>query len=259
MTENRIAIIDLDSVCFSIGQGNKVLDESGIPKKDESGKFIYIEKNDEELYESADFFMTDILSSCKATHYIAYIKGKGNYRYAIKADYKANRPKSSPTWWKAVKEYLIEKWGAIEVNNIECDDAVNITRKAIKNSFIVAIDQDLLELEGIAFNWRKKEWKETGEEQAHCKLWTDCIAGQSSDGVKALPGKGVRYAEKIFERDAGVPLPAIVLMEYINIFGEEDGIREFYQTYSVLKIKDKWEGFVVPDLIEYNNVNEFKG
>lgn len=145
----KIAIIDLDSVLFSIGNGNKVLDEQGEPVK-EDGKFVYTEKTELELIEASDFWMNKILTDSKAESYIAYIKGfkTTNNRKEINSEYKSSRPKTSPWYWNFVKEYLILKWKAIPVHNVEVDDVVNITKQHINGSFIVAIDNDLLFLEG---------------------------------------------------------------------------------------------------------------
>ena len=127
---NRIAIVDLDSVLFSIGNGNKVLDENNEPIK-RDGKFVYIDKTEAELIDSADYFMTDILKSCECDSYIAYIKGKNTgFRKQFNPDYKSLRPKESPKFWEFVKSYLIDKWRAVEVNNIEVDDAICSTNLA---------------------------------------------------------------------------------------------------------------------------------
>ncbi len=250
----KIAIIDLDSVAFSCGHPNKVLDSKGEPIK-ENGKFVYIDKTEDELKNSCHYWMNDILTKSQATHYIAFIKGKGNYRYTIKSDYKSNRPKGQPTWWSIVKEYLISEFKAIEVNGIEVDDAVNITRLSLQDSFTCAIDGDLLGLEGNHYNWRKEEWIYTTLEDAYIKFWSDMITGQSGDGIKGIPGKGKKAVEDILKNSDMTKDPktslfrAIVLENYIGKFGEYIGIEEFYKNYKCLYILDKHEGFIIPEPI----------
>lgn len=249
---NNIALIDLDSVCFSIASGNKVLNEFGQPEKVD-GKFVYAEKTEEELYQSADFFMNDILTSCEAKRYIAFIKGKGNYRYSINSEYKANRPKQSPSWWFYVKPYLIEKWGAIEVNDIEVDDAINITKNHLKNeAFICAIDKDLLSLEGRHFNWRKKEWVEMDFNQSNLYFWTSMITGDTVDNIKGLPGKGIKFAEKEFKHMSEYKFHTFKL--YIEHFGEYEGIKEFYKNYMCLKMLKYNNNFIIPQPVEYKQI-----
>ena len=279
--DNRVAIIDLDSVTYSIGNPNKVLAENGEPLK-QDGKFVYEEKSLEQLAESADFIMNKILTNCHCTHYIAYIKGKDTVKNKrlIDPNYKADRSKESPKWWDFVKGYLIENWNAIPVDNIEVDDACNITRLQISNSFIVCIDSDLLGLEGEHYKWRNKsdlsgEWITTTKKQAEYKFWSDMITG-THNNTKGIPGKGEKYVEKLFNTDVievgdyNIPLGYVqsksmtVLDKYINYFGEEEGINQFYANYKLIKILDKYEGFQLPDLTEFKNgktqeISEEKG
>src|SRR6476619_1844206 len=184
----KTAIIDLDSILFAAAWGNKIYlgdDELGNPiyQRDDKGRLEYIDKTEEEICDSLDAIMNDILSNTESTGYIAYVKGKntGAHRYLAKSDYKANRPKESPKWWNFTKQYAIDKWNAIEVNDIEVDDAVNITRLNIEDGFIVAIDKDLLHLEGTHYNWRSMEWSTLSKEDAELYFWTDMIVGQPGD------------------------------------------------------------------------------
>lgn len=256
--ENKVAIIDLDSVMFSIGSPNKVLGEDKEPIKEE-GKFVYYDKTEEELIASADYWMHHILRKSRATHYIAYIKGKGNFRYEVNSEYKSNRPKESPKWWAFCKEHLIKKWGAIPVNGIEVDDACNITRLAIPNSFMCVIDKDLLNLEGLHYNWRKDQWFKVTSKEADHWFWTDMIKGQSGDGVKGIPSKGEKFAQGLFAACTELREYRMFTLEaYINHFGEYEGIKEFHKNYISLKILSKPESMdiAIPELLIYNR-NEY--
>ncbi len=248
-----IAIIDLDSIIFTAFHPNKVLDEDGQPVKVE-GKFVYQDKTEDEITKSVDSLMNSILTKSQADGYIAFVKGKGNYRYKINPDYKANRPKESPKFWKFTKQYLIDNWSAIEVNDIEVDDAVNIARLQIPNSFICAIDKDLLYLEGTSYNWSRNKWQTIDSSESMYKFWADMIIGQPGDNIKGLPGKGAKYVEKLFESELGVPLQALILNEYINHLGEAEGIEEYYKNYFSLKILDNYKDFVIPEVVKYEQI-----
>lgn len=257
------AIIDVDSIMFTIGNGNKLLDEDKIPIKDTTGKFIYTEKSEEELITSADWIMNDILASCNADGYIAYIKGKNttSERKLINPEYKANRPKESPKWWSFTKQYLMDKWKVIPADNYEVDDYVNVTLKMLPDSFIVAIDKDLLGLEGRHFNWRKKEWVEVTKEQEEYNFWASMITGDTADNIKGLPGKGVKFTENLYKttcEENGPNFYQAILYWYINHFGEFEGIKEFYKNYFSLKIADKIEGFAVPEIITFKKESNEK-
>jgi len=147
----KVAVLDCDSICFTIGNPKKIY-EGGKPlmRRSNAGNLVYVteEKTREELAQFADSTMSTILKNCNATHYIGWIKGQQTtgFRKAINPEYKANRPRQQPSWWAFVHVYLCEHWNVHEIDNIEVDDAVNITRLLTPDSFIVAIDNDLLGL-----------------------------------------------------------------------------------------------------------------
>jgi hypothetical protein len=256
----KTAIIDLDSVIFYAFHPNKVLDDNKEPIK-ENGKFVYVEKTEEEIKASCDYLMQDILLSSNATSYIGYIKGKNTIsdRLVVNADYKANRPTQKPKFWDFTKQCLIDNWGAIEVNNLEVDDAVNITRLKLENSFICAIDGDLLKLEGTHYKWNKKEWITTTKEEANYKFWSDMICGQSGDFIKGLPGKGIKYADKLFEKlnyKTDLEYAELIFSAYLVHYGNVDiAIKEYYKNYMCLYILKEKEGFIIPEIKEFKNDN----
>lgn len=250
---SKIAIVDLDSVAYSAFTPNKVLDKFGIPLK-ENNKFVYTEKTEEEIIASVDSCMNFVLSNSGCTHYIGYIKGKGNYRYDIDSNYKGNRSKEEPKHWNLVKSLFISKWNAVEVNSIEVDDAVHITYRNLDNSFICAIDNDLLKLEtkeGFPhYNWRKKEFFTITKEEAELKFWSDMITGQSGDGIKGLKGKGKVFAEKLLV-DSYKFFNTKVMQSYIDVYKDNYAAEEFNKNYGLLKILDSYEGFIIPETTEY--------
>lgn len=257
--DDKIAIIDMDSVVFTAANPNKVLGDDGEPLRTEDGKrFVYVDKTEVELIESCDWVMNDILKSCEATHYIAYIKGKNTgFRKQFNPEYKSLRPKESPKWWDFVKAYLIDKWRAIEVNNIEVDDMCYLTYLNLPNSFMCCIDKDLLQQAGCHFNWRKKEWITTTEEKAIELFWKDMIVGQSGDGIKGVPGKGEKYFENSILTDIENPMDRLVLSEYQEYYGDFKGIEYFCKNFLCLKILDSYEGFEVPKPVEFVLYDKF--
>lgn len=255
---NKIAIIDIDSVIFTAFHPNKVLDNNGNPTRTEDGKrFIYKEKTPKEIIESCDFLMNSMLEESEATGYIAFVKGWNTtqLKEAVNPEYKADRNKESPKLWNFTKEYLKLAWNVYSVNNIETDDAVNISRLKIDNSFICAIDSDLLGLEGKHYNWRKKEWITNTKEQEDSTFWTNMICG-THNNTKGLKGKGPAYVDKLFDTEhieVGVKsLHDVVLSEFILQLGEEEGIKQFYANYVCTKLLTNYDGFTIPEINEYN-------
>lgn len=258
----KIAIIDMDSLLFAAFHGNKVLDEKGVPTRTEDdSKFIYKEKTVIEIMESCDFLMNQLLDKSEATGYIGFVKGRNTTKSkeAINDLYKADRNKESPKLWNFTKEYLKLNWGIVEVDNIETDDAVNIARLRINDSFICAIDSDLLGLEGTHYNWKKNEWITVSKEEAEYKFWSDMICG-THNNTKGIPGKGVKHTKTIFNdpRKMENGYSSLVLDEFTKYFFESEGIKQFYINYTCTKILNDYEGFITPEIRERNKlVQEF--
>lgn len=256
---NKIAVIDLDSVAFTIGHPNKILDYLGNPKRTEDGsKFIYQDKTEDELIFSCNSLMNSILIKGKFTHYIGFIKGLNtiSYKRVYDPEYKNDRKKETPIWWNFVKRQLIENWGAIESNNIEVDDACNITRINLVNSYLCCIDSDLLSLSGYHYNWSKNEWISTSITNENYSFFSAMITG-SHNNTKGIPKKGIKHVEKVLQRlFSREKMSNIVFEEYIKYLGEENGIREFYKNYFCLKTLDKLDGFIIPEPIEFNKYEE---
>lgn len=245
----NIAVIDLDSLIFSAFHPNKILDEFGIPLRTEDGRrFVYKEKTEKEIEASCDYFMNTLLDKSNADHYIGYVKGKNTTknRLSINPTYKDNRHQEQPKFWNFTKEYLINTWKAVEVNDYEVDDYCRITVNNLKDSFICAIDSDLLGLEGTHFNWRINKWVKRTKEEAEYKFWYDMIVGQPGDNIKGIEGVGMKGAWKILEDSKFYP--ARVLKNYIIKYGELLGIENFYKNYKSLYILKELDNFVIPDL-----------
>lgn len=260
----KIAVIDLDSVAYSIGNGVKLLDSDGNPIREDGKRFVYRDKTEEELVRATDAYMKQILEGGEFTHYIGYMKGYDttDRRKTINPDYKANRSSDPPKWWDFVLTQLHLRWSCVYVNGMETDDAVNITRLLIPDSHIVAIDGDLLGLEGTHYNWRKKlpdgsygaEWVTVTAQDAALKFWSDMICGQVGDNIKGVPGKGRKYFERMIFDNLGIALHTQVLDTYIDHFGEYDGITEFYKNYCSLFILQKSSTFMVPEPIKVKEI-----
>lgn len=252
----KTAIIDVDGLMFVAGHPNKVLDENGEPTRTEDGKrFNYVDKTEEELILSVDTLMESILTVGEFDSYIGFVKGKNTtgLRLAFNPEYKANRKTDPPLWWKTVKNRFVEKWGVIAVNDMEVDDAVNITRLQVPESYIVASDKDELLLHGTHYNWVKNEWLTVEKADAEYAFWKSMIVGDSVDNIKGVPGVG--KANEIFSKGLFVPKASYVLELYIHKFGESLGISEFNKNYQCLKIVDKNDTFVIPEIIKYEKQN----
>lgn len=246
----KIALIDADSIIYSAFYGKKVNDPlTGEPQRVD-GKFVIVPKTDEEIQESLDGILYHIFNEGKFTHYILFIKGNNTIgdRLVSNPDYKQHRTKETPEKWEFTKQYAIERWGASQVDDIEVDDAVRIASKKIANGHIVAIDKDLLWLEGTNFNWRKNEWIVVDKAEEEVYLAQSMIIGDTVDNIKGLPGKGEAFCKKHNINNISSAFTA-----YIDELGFQKGVEEFYKNFKCLYIleeSDKYSEIPTPIKIE---------
>ena len=244
LQSERVAIIDADSICF-------------IAHWDSDSKSF--DKPLDSILQSTDQIISNILITIGASKYIGFVGyGRCAERDAVYPDYKANRKDRQPLeHLRAVKDYMVEKWQFVALHGIEPDDMVNSVRLQVDGSIICAIDKDLLMLEGTHYNYKKNEWVTVSEQQAAEYFWKSMIIGDTADNIKGLEGKGKAFADKLLLNiDDYESMRTTVFDEYINHYGEYEGISKFYQNYICLKIKDNFpaKSYLTPLDVDVNNL-----
>jgi len=244
---NKLLIIDGDFILYYATQGNKVLDDNGEPLR-EDNKFVYTDKTEEEVYRGVDDIIHNICRTTDIYNYIGFIGGKKCFRYDIYPEYKANRKNLvKPKFWQECKDYLIKRWNFEVCDFIEADDAVNITRNKLIDTYdsvIVTTDKDLIKcIKGTYLNPRDFEIYYTSENVAKYNFWKSMIVGDSIDNIKGIPKKGKVYAEKILNDHTLYRSDVIAAYKECNI-----DIDTFWLNYNLLKILDDYEGFVIPEV-----------
>lgn len=237
-----IALIDGDHIPYTVCHN----------KKDEPIKSL------DDCINLADNYIENLLITTKAKYYIiALTIGKG-FRYDVWDGYKANRKKlEKPDWFYEVRQHLIDKWNAVWFEKLEADDICYIMSKDHSDRFIISPDKDLLNLEGKHYNPKKGEWVKTSEEEASRYFWKSMITGDQADGIKGIPKKGEAYFNNIISENLGIGLPFLILNAYIVNLGEYNGIKEYSKNYQLLKILDRYDGFVEPNPIRFKLNAEF--
>ena len=237
------ALIDADSIVF-------------IAHWDSDNKSY--DKPLETIKQSIDSLVSSILINTKASKYLGYVGyTRAQFRYDAYPDYKANRKdRVPPPFYKEAKQHMVDHWGFIPLHGIEADDVVNMVRTKFDNSFICAIDKDLLQLEGTHYNYKTNEWVSTSKQEADLFFWQSMIIGDSADNVKGLEGKGKAFAIKLLMNiDDVESFRTTVFEEYINQYGEYKGIEKFYQNYKCLKIMDgEYFSDDQPIILDVNNL-----
>ena len=246
----KIALIDADSILYSAFYGKKVSDPiTGEPQKIDD-KYVIVSKTDEEIQESLDGILYHIFNEGGFTHYILFVKGENTTidRLIDNPDYKQHRTKEVPEKWEFTKDYVVKRWNANVIDDIEVDDAVRICSKRILNSHIVAIDKDLLWLEGTNFNWRKNEWTEVNKAQEEEYLSKSLIIGDTVDNIKGLPGKGEAFCKK-----NNIKMVNEAFIFYLIEYGIGKGVDQFYKNFKslyILEESEKYTELPIPIKIE---------
>lgn len=168
------AIIDTDPVVYAVGFANDL----------EPLKF---------QYSKVDEFIEDIKEQTEATEAVLYLTGKGNYRFDVATiqPYKGHRDHSHrPQYYKELREYLIEKHGAILIEGMEADDACGVDAHKCLDSgidyVVCTIDKDLKMIGGNFYDYKRRELSEISEEEALRFFYTQCLTGDSSDNIPGL-------------------------------------------------------------------------
>lgn len=252
----NLIIFDADFILFTATMGNKCLDEENNPIKVD-GKFTYVDRTEEEVYNCADSIIKSILNITKADLYTGYLGDCKSFRYKVYPEYKINRVNNIlPNYYKELKDYLVNTWNFILTkDNLEADDAVNIVRNNFKNELnciIVSSDKDLIKsIEGTYVNARTFEIVNTTKLEAEEFFWKSMITGDTIDNIKGIPGKGIVYANKVIDSVElfSTSYPVEVLDRYIRYYKDNRiGLEEFYKNYKCLHILDNFSNFVFPVL-----------
>lgn len=119
------------------------------------------------------------------------MSGTGNWRKEIYPEYKANRANQpKPTYLEDVREYMLTKWKAQIVNDIEVDDmcGIRLTEEGDK-ALCVSLDKDLLTVPGFHYNFNTEVMQLVSPADALRNFYKQLITGDGSDNVPAFDGK----------------------------------------------------------------------
>lgn len=158
--------------------------------------------------------MQIILEAVKATDYRLYLSDTkdNNYRYKLSPSYKSSREKQAkPVHHEAIKQYLMEEWGAMITDGQEADDALGIDQTfyyengghydyGYGDSVICSIDKDLLQVPGHHYNWVKDERKEQNWIEGLRCFYEQCLSGDRTDDVRGLQGIGAVKSKRALEQ-----------------------------------------------------------
>jgi 5'-3' exonuclease len=153
-------------------------------------------------------FVEKLLNVDDIDSYTGFITGKSNYRQDIATEnaYKGNRKDAKrPVHYKALREYLMNKWCFELIDGQEADDAIGIAAYALpeNQSCIMSIDKDLDMIRGWHYNFVKQDLYHVKEEEAIKNFYMQILTGDRVDNIPGLRGIGPKKAEKILKDCVG--------------------------------------------------------
>lgn len=177
-SNKRIVHIDGDIIVYSVG-------------------FAANDDPIENALHSVKILIKSITDATEADEYVVHLTGKGNFRNELATiqEYKANRKDSAkPVHYDAIRDYLINHWGAFVTYGQEADDTIGIemTRPSDHTLICASLDKDLEMIVGEHYNWRKKENYHVTPEDADKFFIIQLLTGDSTDnipGLKRITGK----------------------------------------------------------------------
>jgi len=199
----------------------------------------------ENAYESVDSMFEHIFYVTKCVQYIGFLTGRGNFRkdIAVTKVYKGNRKDTiMPEHFDAIRDYIIEAWDCHVVDGIEADDALGVCQSNMDKTIICSIDKDLLQIEGLHYNWNKGEVKYVNQHEADRLIYKQTLMGDSTDNIVGIPKVGDKRAEKIlsntFDENGDVlSYPDQCLRAYLDYYKDEDLAKEKHdETYNLVYI-----------------------
>lgn len=183
-----ILLIDGDPIVYKIAFASQKKQEDGSVKADPESHALH----------SCKRYVKCLIKDTKCTSYKIFLSGKGNFRDKIRGDYKGNRSNvAKPVHYKAIRKYLEMHFKAKVITGMEADDALGLAQT--KDTAIATIDKDLLMVEGLHYNYNKKEWKTVTAEEGTRFFYRQMLSGDRVDNITGIKGIGDKKADKLLD------------------------------------------------------------
>lgn len=213
------------------------------------------EKTLDECINLANSLIDNINNHNNADLYCGFITKGKCFRYDINPSYKSNRKYLNlPKYINEVKEHIECVHNFTFKEGYEADDLVLSFERHYSQfkPVLVSPDKDILTAGKNVYNPRLNTFKSNSDEEIKEAFWRSMITGDTIDGIKGIPGKGNVFSTKLFINiNNEESLRTLVFDEYINHFGEYEGIKEFTKNYLSLKIVDNID---VSEIVKLNKV-----
>lgn len=225
-----------------------------------------VERSQEEIDKEMHECIKGIMKKTGAEAYIGFISGTRSQCFrtevAVTQKYKGNRDnnKEIPMWFNYVENRFRNFYGFNYMNELEADDGMALVQsRGIEGcrTMIVSDDKDMLTVPGLHYINYKDKFVDQSTEEADFMMWTQVLTGDGTDNIlgcaikveaqwgpthKTKPnekymkrqGIGKVTAEKLLLKFKPTQWYAVVLSQYIKMFGRHDGILKFTENFRLI-------------------------
>ena len=158
----------------------------------------------ENCLHSVKLMLKNIKEVCGTSKHKVYLTGRGNFRHDLPSPhiYKGNRKDApKPIHYHAIRDYMVDTWGAIITDGQEADDAMGIEQCSAPEgtTTICTIDKDLDMIAGLHYNWNKEGVYTIGEFEGLLNFYQQILKGDRTDNIFGIDGIGEVKARKMLE------------------------------------------------------------
>lgn len=193
----------------------------------------------------------EICNKLGVKEFYGYLTGKGNFReqLAVSDVYKGNRSQPKPEYYRYIRDYLQNQYGAIVVDGMEADDAIAIDMTKDQGVICCSRDKDLRQVQGWHYGYsvgKQPEFELTYVDaigalsiaDKSSKLvgtglkffFSQVLTGDTTDNYKGAKGKGGRFAYNLLnELTDPDEMYDAVLSVYQEQYGLVDGTVKFQE------------------------------
>jgi 5'-3' exonuclease len=177
-----------------------------------------------------DTLMRELIHTTGADTYQCFLSGRGNFRYQVYPEYKANRRDTiDPRFRKDCKDFLVTEWHAEYSEGCEADDLLGICQT--DDTIIASIDKDLLMIPGQHYNWVRDEQIFVDGIDGIKHLYKQMLIGDKADNIIGVQGLGPVKSGRIIDH---LETEEEMIEEVFNLY-DEDAVR-FLQNVQCLWI-----------------------
>jgi len=163
------------------------------------------EKDNIKPNDAFDIVLEAIKRETACQEYSLHVSGKGNFRKEIKQPYTIykGKRKDKPPQFRALKDYIIEKYKPIMHDGLEADDTISIeANEYIKQNqlyMLITIDKDLKTIGGLFYNLMYNNLIAVSTTDAIEFFHEQLLTGDTVDNIPGIEGVGKVKAGKILK------------------------------------------------------------